>query len=363
MSKITQDLILYNQYNEKLLSELISFLRFPLIVGVVFIHSKPNLFLEGDPGIYFTSIYRLLSCIISGCSVPLFFFFSGFLFFKDSFSLATYFSKMKKRVKTILIPYILWNLIVFGILLVSQEVSGTSELTRRIDAPIDFLNIFWAYRSGYPMCAQFWFLRDLMMMFLMSPIFYIAIKYIRGWFIAILLTCWTFDLRIDITGFSLQAITFFGIGAYFGITKINFAIASMQNFKFTTALYFCLGCSMFFFDGSRYVAYIHSMTILAGIFAILGLTTFFIKERKWRMNLFLVEASFFIYAYHQVFLGMLTKHTLPFFIKNHMEFGMVLSYIICPMITIGMGLVLLVAMKNYMPLITGILIGHRTKPL
>lgn len=346
--------------NEKLLSEVISFLRFPLIVGVVFIHSEPNIFYGEAQSEYFDFLYNLLSCVISGCSVPLFYLFSGFLFFKAGFSKQIYISNLRKRTRTILVPYVLWNLIVFGLLFASQYMSGTQELTRGMNSPLDFLNIFWAYRGYYPMCAQFWFLRDLMVMFLIAPIFYVAVKYLRAWPVVFLLVCWLTGFWFDVPGISMQAVFFFYLGAYFSLVKINFVLMSLQNIKYLVPLYLGCGIVFLYFADSGYESILYAVTKLIGSFTVLGITAYFINSGKWHVNLFLAEASFFIYAYHQVFLGMLTKRTLPFFINNKLELGMVASYIICPLIIIGVGILLYIIMKRFLPSVTAVLTGART---
>ena len=66
--------------------KVISVIRFPLIIGVVFIHAH---FTEVDGiSIYQTSLYpsytfvsMLLSDVLARIAVPFFFFISGFLFF------------------------------------------------------------------------------------------------------------------------------------------------------------------------------------------------------------------------------------------------------------------------------------------
>jgi peptidoglycan/LPS O-acetylase OafA/YrhL len=73
----------------ELLSETIDFLRFPLVVGVVLIHSDPSIDVvaEGVKSgseidyLLYSRLVFLFSRIIAHLAVPLFFFFSGFLFF------------------------------------------------------------------------------------------------------------------------------------------------------------------------------------------------------------------------------------------------------------------------------------------
>ena len=42
-------------------------------------------------------------------------------FYHSDFSLETYGQKLKKRVRTLLIPYIIWNVVVFLLILLSQS--------------------------------------------------------------------------------------------------------------------------------------------------------------------------------------------------------------------------------------------------
>ena len=105
--------------NNDRLSKTIMFLRFPLIVAVVFIHTNlADVMINGrllvNEGQF--PIHDLFRHIITNelarIAVPLFFFISGFLFFYHTdFSMKMYKQKLKKRVRTLLV----WFLICFGI--------------------------------------------------------------------------------------------------------------------------------------------------------------------------------------------------------------------------------------------------------
>lgn len=113
--------------NDTIVSKVISFLRFPLIVAVVFIHSEPHIFITHDLDNYkiYEIIFFLLSKTVAGAAVPIFFFISGFLFFyHGDFSASQYIKKCKNRIHTLLIPYIIWNIIVYVILLLKQHLSS-----------------------------------------------------------------------------------------------------------------------------------------------------------------------------------------------------------------------------------------------
>lgn len=74
--------------DEEVLSKTITFLRFPLIVAVVFIHIEMtnvvingNLLVEKGEFLVYDLLFHVLSKKVTDIAVPLFFFMAGFLFF------------------------------------------------------------------------------------------------------------------------------------------------------------------------------------------------------------------------------------------------------------------------------------------
>lgn len=106
-----------NKISYELQSETLKAIRFPLAVMVVFIHS----FSMGDydqpnwthlSGMDINVAKRILfSHVITHIAVPTFYLISGYFFFYKvtNFDFATYKGKLRKRIHTLLIPYILWN--------------------------------------------------------------------------------------------------------------------------------------------------------------------------------------------------------------------------------------------------------------
>ena len=156
-------------------SRLITFLRFPLLAGVVVIHGVivSAIVRQGGgnidlPMAMFTE--SLLSRSICGICVPLFFFISGYLFFLkcDEFGWKLYKEKLSKRFHSLFIPYVIYTCIaiaLFGILqvLIPQLQSGAHVPIK--DWSIwDFVhNGLWRYGDeGIPFIGPFWFLRNLM---------------------------------------------------------------------------------------------------------------------------------------------------------------------------------------------------------
>ncbi|MGD9772520.1 MAG: acyltransferase family protein, partial [Parabacteroides sp.] len=113
-------------------SDTIHFLRFPLIVGVVFIHAHlssdfVNITASDYPVFYVVN--EFVSNILVRVSVPLFFFFSGFLFYyKTDFNGITYAKKVKSRIQSLLIPYLIWNIFLLALYYFVQKIPDINAL-------------------------------------------------------------------------------------------------------------------------------------------------------------------------------------------------------------------------------------------
>ena len=114
------DLLQERMNHDELKYKVFDWLRFPLIVFVVYIHSsgKPIDFYAIDfsnpmPIDYYNLLRISISHVLTHIAVPMFFFISGFLFFNklQKWNRTVYFDKLKKRIKTLLIPFVIWNTI------------------------------------------------------------------------------------------------------------------------------------------------------------------------------------------------------------------------------------------------------------
>lgn len=132
-----------------------------------------------------------------------------------------YKSKLKSRLHSLFVPYIFWNtvlLIVFymiGALVIEggKTVINYYEIT-------DWIRAYWNINSNKPVCFQLWFIRDLMVMNVLSPIVWHTIKeckYLISIFFAIWLIGWNFD-PINLTS---TAMFFYSLGAFFAIQGVS----------------------------------------------------------------------------------------------------------------------------------------------
>ena len=144
--------------------------RFPLALFVVFIHSK------GDTNASFWELRHFLSLDFLSFVVPTFFIFSGYLFSWniDDNDTDWYKSKLAKRTKTLLIPYIVWNTIT----LLLDYIKFLNGSESWIDYPNK--NIWeiaeMTFINHEPLNLPLWYIRDLIILIVASPIFVRLIK-------------------------------------------------------------------------------------------------------------------------------------------------------------------------------------------
>jgi surface polysaccharide O-acyltransferase-like enzyme len=310
------------------------------MVGVVFIHSP--IVPRTDGGLFYV-VFTLFSEIIPRVSVPFFFFISGYLFFYrrwgnrnpqssagestvSEFDRKTYFQKLKKRCRTLLVPYVFWNAAWIFVCLSQIPIIYTFFKAYPLaDDFVSLLEHFWAsplwmtISKEWPICVQFWFIRDLMVIIVLSPILYWGIKKLK--FVFLVLLCLLYfassSLRIgdnflnfnlfSITGFNVEAIFFFTLGAGY---SLNSRLWLRDFSKFQVSV-FILYPILVVLDLISRNEIVHKIQILVGIVFFANLVTRFIMIQKNKkiesFLLFLGSSSFFLFALHQPWLKERTR--------------------------------------------------------
>lgn len=364
---------------EELQSKTIYFLRFPLIVGVVFIHTNfSDVVMNGVRQIsfinypLFSHIFILFSKIIFELCVPLFFFFSGFLFFYKTvdFSKVIYLQKLKSRVRSLLVPYIFWNLIVLLFLFLAQTflsgslISGKNKLIADYSL-VDWLWSFWDISkvnlyldNSLPINSPFWFIRDLMVVVLLSPVVYFVLKKMGVYAVIALGLLWIFNPYFYKPGLSMVSFFFFTAGAYFSIHKINFVEVLKPMLGMLTPLYILVVSMALYFVGVGWWSYLYCASVIVGLLLAITVSAYFIERGKWHLSPFLTNSSFFIYAYHRLPLVFVIKILFKW-IHPQAEGTLLLLYLVCPAIVILLGLLIYGLLKQCLPRFTAVISGGR----
>lgn len=352
------------------LSNKIKMISFILIVMVVYTHSY-NLAInyKNDSRAInngYNSIFQyFVSHGITRVSVPLFFMISGYLFFlKTNAQNKNFAAKIKKRVSTILIPYLLWSL--FGIIfyLTVQTVPVTSSFfSKELVSDYSAQKIISTLLL-FPLNYQLWFLRDLFVLTLLAPLIYYSVVRLKYPFLLIIFLAWlTFPVS-DIRDF--EAFLFFHVGATAGLNHFNIE----RRLKKNVWLYSCalwLGFALLkvilticFISSDEWLIFLaHRLSVISGIVCCWTLyDKIFSQRRLMASNRFdFVKYTFFIYAFHEPLLAILKK--TGYYILGTNEQSSISIYLVAPIITISVALMLAKIIQTITPRFYHLITGGR----
>ena len=323
----------------KLDSSVISVLRFPLIVGVVCIHC-------GYGG---GVLQYLLGGICGKLSVPIFLLISGYLFFREGSYVLTkelWTTKLKKRISSLLVPYLLWNFI--GYIIYALQAGFSFD---------DFFHSFWVIdipgRGGSsPIDGPLWYVRNLMIMVVISPIIAYMIKYTKCYLILIMTILWIIQIPPFNKGIGI-AFYFFSLGGYLRV--FDYHVENLQRYAKYLILAYPIYVIYAFLMQSNSNCWDFQLGILLGIGAIFSLTIHLIKNGSGncKFTKILSETSFFIYCLHDLLLQFLK----PFF-SEILGTGNS-AYISLIVVDIALCLGFFYVLKRISPKVTSLLIGGR----
>ncbi len=316
-------------------SQTIDFMRFPLIVGIVMIHCH----IESDSLPAATCFINLFHIGFCRPCVPLFFIISGFLFFRNGTSdRTTYISQLRKRVPTVLVPYLLWNILaLIWYVMVSRGAIVAKIPTDNIFKFLQY--IFWDQLgepcSFYyeppttPVDYPLWYLRDLIVMSIISPLFYVLLKGRKGiWVLGALLVCFVAGLGPHISGLEPVAVVFFGFGAYSGIHGLDPVEACGRPTVFRATAATAIWTALCVASVSGPTAFIRErcigLGILCGVYALTCWASY-MTDRRARIPALLTSSTFFVFGLHSLVIGpwrsILSKVIIP-----DTSVGMILLY-------------------------------------
>ena len=351
-------------YDKEIL-DVISWLRFPLIMGVVLAHCNLYALVENWEGAapqwsgWLVYIFKYLYWIILPARVPLLFIISGYLFFRTEGrrDKSFFIDKYKRRIHSLLIPYIFWNTIAIAIQYIRFDIIGGENYSLA-----EYMCGYWSsIFNGNPADSPLWFMRDLMVVSLFSPLLYILIKGRYGFVvIAAFAVAYILNLRIPIEGFGTEAFLFFTTGAYIAVHRYD--ITSIPHNIGIVTLLLYIPLQLYSNEYESYSIYAQSVNLVTTAIKITA--AFYAVSLLFKKNVLsptprLTKICFLLYALHGIIIGPIIK-TLYYNIPcNNNTFVLLAIYIVTPLIILAFTLFLFDKMKRYTPLLATILTGNR----
>lgn len=360
----------------------ISNIQFVLSVLIVLIHSSclfinlPGKEMEMIYGVNFASFIQLFfEEGICRVAVPLFMVISGYLFYKTfDGSLKSYANKLKRRLFSLIIPYLFWSAFTFFLFYISQRFLGfggffTTRNGQGIDLAYLFNNIILDSFD-----SPLWFCRYLIVFAVLSIIVYLPLKKLPITITCILLfLCITdgsiFGINIYF-GLRAEPIFFYFFGAIIALHKDFFKkIDSRINSKIivyfaivylvlTTwrSYFFCFQNPAYLLDWdyNPILTYTGKASILLGSFVFWYVFKSITKKGSlWRFS----QYSFLIYVAHHPILGVMKK--VIFSAISYNEVNSVIVYFLSAIMTIVLIILIGYLVKRFMPPLWRLTTGNR----
>lgn len=345
--------------NENIFSNKIILISIFMGICIVYQHVKFDRTLHP-----FINEWHDFAIFIRNACVPMFFAISGYLFFRG-FNFAKLKSKLRRRVDTLLIPYLIWN-IVYVILFVVLYKMG---YMKSIPITLDFAGILKGVVNSE--CSPLWFVRYLMLFVCIAPLAYFVLRYrILG--------------ALFILGLVVMNIYNYMTGAFVNGIDVNANTLVMFNYQF---IFFALGAygalcwSQLIEHPSREKSYISIIIMLI----LVSLYWCYLKDNGtvWTNHIYRVfliplfwfafdilpeikimpwmKFSFFIYCSHMFVLYCaqgITARIYPYLGKYQPLFAFV-EYIILGILTVYLLLKIVTILKFRTPKIFCLISGNR----
>lgn len=349
-------------------SELIKTMRFPLIVLVLFEHSVRPYGAPMQWSLNSANVFHFVSEMISHFLCPIavawFFFFSGFLFYHNlqegQFGGPWAIRKWKRRIHSIVIPHLFWNLLNVLIVLLVTFIFNKVSITPTSDQMevVQKGPLYW-FVTG-PIDFPLWYLRDLIIMSMLAPGFYYPIKKWPWASLAVILLLYLVSFKVDF--FLFPTFSLFGMGVWMSIRKDNLvAFCRVLKYPAAAIAFFLLPLATAFYGGNDdYDRFFSLLFIPSGMITFLNICDTLFDYDGWRkLMLKLTETVFFVYAAHEIYILGWTK---GLFIRI---FGETLAakwiaYLFVPVVTGAVCLALFYLLKRFMPRTLAFACGWRT---
>lgn len=335
-------------------SNKISNINIILTFLIVLLHSN-CLSYANNTSLNFTIFEKIQAFIQTICviAVPTFFAMSAYLFFKN-YDWKNYKFKIKKRIKSLLIPYLLWSIIFLLYMIVITNLPLFKSMNTSLGKiDYNFISIIkYIVFSKYN--GQLWYVFDLLIMIFLSPIiFYVFSKKkykIFGLAFIIINIIINFYFETDYYSF-VYWLPLFLIFSYIAINKTR---NIMDDYKiFISILFWAFFILSFCFYDNYVIIYLYRIICPFFIYILSNRISFLSKK-----PLKIYEISFFCYCVH-FNIAVFFKRILIIFLGNNIYILFFLQFVVA-ILTILTVCFLYYTMKRFFPKILNVLSGGRS---
>ena len=327
-------------------------MSFIAIFMVLVIHSAMP---QASHFVTFDFFQHFFGDYINRLYLVLFMCISGFLFFQN-ITVATkdvWIKKYKSRFNSLLVPYIVWNILFILQMAILQYNPITSPwINEGISPFISSGSILQSVWMIFTLTANLplWFVRNLMIIVVFTPIIYYSIK--SNFYIIFLIILFLLSLFHQF----FFTMLFFYIGSLLAIRKINIEYR-IKTYGFWILLFLSVIIgTLLTLKGP-----ITNLNFYLAIIPLLALWFGYDYLHDKGINFVFLEKilpyTFFIYVYHMPALNIFKK--LLVLVGGKSEFGYFFAYLLSPVLMVLLAYLVGSLLKKIMPKTYSVLVGSR----
>lgn len=302
--------------------------------------------------------------VFGPCAVPMFYAISGYLFFYGTDKgINVVFLKMRKRVWTLLVPFLIASVVFPLTMCLIKLVPGASAHINRgmtfstladMQIPILLRQVFICTDSGLPWAYHLWFMQDLIIIVALSPLLYYARRWSGWWSVIIVLGLHFLFPQVRF----LTGMLWFMSGSFIldKLERLPHRWTIMSLFVFLA-----LAIWNHFTSDASIWEHIKIVKIAFGLIALWCIYDWLVPKSFRLANApvlrFSCQYTFFLYLYHEPLFHIIVKG-VPIVLGANW-FGYTMSFLLSPLIFAPMGIAVGAGLKKFVPRLYRVLVGGR----
>lgn len=333
----------------------LEYASFLATIMILFIHSSLSM-MPLPRIVAFTE--ALIGDGICRVAVPFFFVRSGYLFFLNVDDIKIVVSKIVKRFRSLVVPYLLWGILGLLFLFAVSNIPFCNALIIR-QYPWESLKEFCFQFFVNPINYQLWFLRDLFLLCLISPIIFYFVRF-TSWAGLVLLFFAYLLVPINyVVLYSSMSLFFFVLGAYIAIREPHLVEYNLVR-KLPVVLIVFVILTVYNALSKIYIipyySQLNAFLPLLGILCLWGIVQY-ASQRSKLVLLQYAPLSFFVYLAHEPLLTFLKKILIKYIPLSTLNYE--LLYFFLPIITLSIVVCIALVIRRSSVSFFSFLVGGR----
>lgn len=322
-------------------SKAINSIRFTCIIFLILLHTRVTHLVPPIAADGLAKLENMLNIPF----LPILFLLSGYLFFqnvsiqfKRKQLMQIWFNKLQRRIKTLIIPYIIWCIVAIFY----------NYLVKGMDFPTNISNFimqFWDAGTGHPIGKAMWFIKSLILFSILSPLYFYLIKWGKHFILLSFIILTTIKLPIDFPYFNIYLL----LGSYIALMGFSLEqIANLFNWRFCLSFYIASKIAQLFFPNIIIPPFFNYTLCIIGLIGI---------YLRHNLKQTIAVTSSFLYFTHPYFTGIRNIYIKISNTDSNLQNFTIWILTAITVTTICMFLFIL--LKKHMPKILSILTGDR----